>query len=260
MAVKEVGGATPDALRVMMFAHASSLAALLLLCWIVGFTRPYGAPLVWGLVGGMTVAFSTTAFYVALSRGSMGPSAAISGLVAAAIPAVVSSFLEGSPGWLRLCGFALAAAAIWAIAAGDTPEAPGTMLLAVGAGLGFGLYFVAMRLARPLGVFETMTLTRAASASACTLLWLLVRRGAKAAPFTRAVFGWSLGIAVLDTGGCLLFILATRFGRLDSAAVLASLYPAGTILLAAWRLHERPSRRQIGGMLLALVAVVMITL
>jgi drug/metabolite transporter (DMT)-like permease len=65
---------------------------------------------------------------------------------------------------------------------------------------------------------------------------------------------------VLDTGGNLLYIAATRSGRLDIAAVLASLYPAGTILLAAWRLHERPTRRQLAGMGIAAAAVVMITI
>jgi drug/metabolite transporter (DMT)-like permease len=58
----------------------------------------------------------------------------------------------------------------------------------------------------------------------------------------------------------MLFLAATRLGRLDVAAVLSSLYPAGTILLAAWLLHERPTRRQLTGMAAALAAVVMITL
>ena len=71
---------------------------------------------------------------------------------------------------------------------------------------------------------------------------------------------WAVGVAVLDTGGNLLFIAATRMGRLDVASVLASLYPAGTILLAAWRLKEKPTRRQGLGMVVALAAVVMITL
>jgi drug/metabolite transporter (DMT)-like permease len=44
------------------------------------------------------------------------------------------------------------------------------------------------------------------------------------------------------------------------ASVLASLYPAGTILLAAWYLQERPTRRQSLGMVAALAAVAMITL
>jgi drug/metabolite transporter (DMT)-like permease len=52
---------------------------------------------------------------------------------------------------------------------------------------------------------------------------------------------------------------ATQLGRLDVASVRASLYPAGTILLAAWYLKERPTRRQMVGMGAALAAVVMIT-
>jgi drug/metabolite transporter (DMT)-like permease len=77
---------------------------------------------------------------------------------------------------------------------------------------------------------------------------------------TRRVVVWAMGAVLLDTSGNLLFIAATRAGRLDVAAVLASLYPASTILLAAWMLRERPTRRQGLGMAVAAAAVVMITL
>jgi drug/metabolite transporter (DMT)-like permease len=76
---------------------------------------------------------------------------------------------------------------------------------------------------------------------------------------TRIAAIWAMGAVVMDTSGNLLFIAATRAGRLDVAAVLASLYPASTILLAAWTLHERPTRRQAAGMAVAVAAVVMIT-
>jgi drug/metabolite transporter (DMT)-like permease len=71
---------------------------------------------------------------------------------------------------------------------------------------------------------------------------------------------WILSTALFDTSGNLLFVLATRAGRLDIASVLASLYPAGTILLAAATLGERPTPRQITGMAIATAAVVLITL
>jgi uncharacterized membrane protein len=290
MGVKAARGRAGGALRVIIVAHGTSLAALLVILWLQHATLPHGALLAWGLLAGVAAAFSLTAFYIALSRGAMGASAAVSGLLAAAIPAVVSSAIEGAPTALRLAGFVLAAAAIWMIAAGPSPENAdgvkqrGTMALAIVGGLGFGFYFVALRMDNPLGVLEPLALTRSASLVTCVLLlWIVGLRGNKSRvrpmsqkrdPSTglgqamghpeawlgKTALVWALGVAVLDTGGNLLFVAATRMGRLDVAAVLASLYPAGTILLAAWRLHERPTRRQFAGMAVALAAVLMITL
>jgi drug/metabolite transporter (DMT)-like permease len=64
---------------------------------------------------------------------------------------------------------------------------------------------------------------------------------------------------LLDTTGNLFYIKATQLGRLDVAAVVCSLYPAGTILLAAFLLRELPTRRQMAGMALALCAVMLLS-
>lgn len=284
MGVKAAGGTTAGALRVVLIAHASSLAVLVAILSLEhaagsnAAALPHGAPLVWGLVAGVTAGISLTAFYIALARGAMGGSAALSGLLAAAIPAAVSSVIEGVPTPLRIVGFVLALAAIWLIAAGPSPESEHavdgsepsessrmTLVLALIGGIGFGIYFVALRLADPLGVLEPMAVARSASLVTCALLLVVVMlrsRGVSAKQsetrITRMAVVWALGVALLDTGGNLLFIAATRSGRLDIAAVLASLYPAGTILLAAWHLHERPTRRQLTGMAIAAAAVVMI--
>jgi drug/metabolite transporter (DMT)-like permease len=72
---------------------------------------------------------------------------------------------------------------------------------------------------------------------------------------------WQLGVlaGMLDTVGNLLYLRATQMGRLDVAAVICSLYPAGTILLAALVLREVPSKRQLAGMTLALGAVMLLS-
>lgn len=274
MGVKAATGSadpTTGALRLVIVAHTVSLSVLLAILFLGHSGWGHGAPILWSLAAGVAAGISLTAFYMALARGEMGVSAAVSGLLAAAIPALVSSALEGAPGTLRLAGFVVAGAAIWAIAAGPSPEnTPGsgrTMGLAIIGGLGFGFYFVALKLANGLGVLEPITLARIGSLLVCTLLLtILSLRARSSAPsakrspwLNKTALGWAMGVALLDTSGNLLFIASTRLGRLDVAAVLASLYPASTILLAAWRLHERPTRRQVAGMLLALAAVAMIT-
>ena len=98
MGVKHAGGTMGAALRVILLSHAVSLVVLLAAAWWRGDAFPHGAALAWGLVAGATAGIALTCFYVALSRGAMGASAALSGLLAAAIPAAVSAGIEGSPG------------------------------------------------------------------------------------------------------------------------------------------------------------------
>jgi drug/metabolite transporter (DMT)-like permease len=265
MGVKYAGGTMGAALRVIVLSHAVSLGVLLVIAWWRGDAFPHGAPLGWGLVAGVTAGIALACFYVALSRGAMGASAALSGLLAAAIPAVVSAGAEGSPGMLRLAGFVVAGAAIWLIAAGPNPEAKtadrGTVWLAVVGGVGFGVYFVALKFAGSAGVIWPLATARMGSLAVCSLLvGGMSLKATETIRLTRRVVGWAMGAVLLDTSGNLLFIEATRAGRLDVAAVLASLYPASTILLAAWMLRERPTRRQGLGMAVAAAAVVMITI
>jgi drug/metabolite transporter (DMT)-like permease len=269
MGVKHAGGTMGSALRVVLLSHAMSFSVLLAVALLRGDTFPHGAPLWWGVGAGVTAGISLTCFYIALSRGAMGASAALSGLLAAAIPAVVSGVVEGSPGLLRMAGFAVAGVAIWMIAAGPnaeaTPADKGTFWLAMAGGVGFGVYFVGLKLAGTTGVIWPLATARMGSLGTCSLLLagMALRRGVESGPRARlspTVVKWAAATALLDTSGNLLFIAATRAGRLDVASVLASLYPASTILMAAWMLRERPTRRQGLGMAAAAVAVVMITL
>ena len=263
MGVGAAGGKTGSALRVVMLSHISSFSVLLAIVLLRREPMPHGALLAWGLLGGLCGGLALTCFYMALSRGAMGASAAVSGLLAAAIPALVSIFVEGAPTTLRIAGFLLAAAAIWMIAAGPAQQhaAQSTMVLAIIAGIGFGVYFVALRMANPLGIVMPMTLARVGSLITCglTFLFLSARGVTGGSRMTGKAALWALCAGALDTTGNLFYIAATRTGRLDVAAVLASLYPASTIVLAGWLLHERLSRRQWLGMAVAVCAVVMIT-
>lgn len=274
MGVKRAGGSLSAGLRIVLFSHATSFVVLVAVAHLRGDAAPHGALLAWGIAAGVAGGLSLTAFYIALSRGAMGASAAVSGLLAAAIPAALTLWQVGSPGLGPLLGFAMAAIAIWLIATGPTAASADhsataasrqTMALAILAGLGFGFYFIALKMASPAGIIWPMVSARIGSLCVCSLLLLgvLLRSGKNTGArfsLNRTAVVWALATALLDTSGNLLFVAATRAGRLDVAAVLASLYPASTILLAAVALGEWPTRRQALGMAAAALAVVLIAL
>ena len=267
-AVKRAGGNIRAALTVVLIGHVLSLAVVGSLAAARGDVFPHGTTLLWSIGGGMISGISLVAFYMALASGHMGQAAAVSGLLCAAVPAVVSALTEGFSGWSKLAGFGFAAAAIWLIA--STSETGATtsrkaMWLATLSGLGFGVYFVTLKMAGKFGVLWPMGTGRIGSASLAAVLLIVMslakrREEEVTTAHPGVTLSWILTGAALDTGGNLSFLAATRAGRLDVAAVLASIYPATTILLAAILLKERTSPKQRLGMLLALPAVLLITL
>lgn len=224
-----------------------------------------------GFLSGIFCGGGLIALYSALSRGSMGLSAAVSGVLTAVVPVVFSWFREGHAPPQRSIGFAVAAVAIWLVA--YTPDRDSAVAdrrrglgLAVVAGLSFGAMLIFMHLAAVDGVFRAIVAMRIASTAVATLagfaLYLTQDRPQRHG--LRFPVGKGLLLAllagVLDTSGNVLYLVASLAGRLDVAAVLSSLYPAATMLLAAWLLKERATRSQAAGMALALAAVVLISI
>lgn len=262
-------------------AHGLSLTLLAALVIWLQLPPPSSHIRVLGLWSGLIGGLALVLLYEALALGKMGLSAAIAGLLTAAIPVIYSFLTDGLPQPLQLTGFALAGIAIWLIAAAPGGKAhPRGLLLAALAGIGFGVFFILLKLAGKSGVVWPLLYARLASFALTTVIYaatvLLRRKSPQPAtgaarptsatatelrPLLAPMFLLLVALScVFDTGGNLLYTMATRVGRLDVAAVLSSLYPAGTILLAAWLLKERSTRTQTLGMALALGAVVLITL
>jgi len=267
MGVRAGGGTMRASLKFILLAHAVSLVIVGGVALMLHKPLPHGAPLAWGVGCGIAAGLGLMFFYVALSEWHMGPATAISGLLSAGIPAAVGMLTQGSPGLRQAAGFFIAATAIWIIAEG----APGdrvsrrTLILSLLAGVSFGIYFIGLREANTAGLLWAMATARVGSISTTAAILGGMAIFARDSRSTEIRFGsrairFAMVTVLLDTVGNLMFIASTRVGRLDVAAVLASLYPASTIILAAWILHERPTTRQRWGMVLALAAVVMITL
>jgi drug/metabolite transporter (DMT)-like permease len=252
---------------VVAVAHGFSL--LLLVAVVLVLRLQASGNGLYGLLSGIFCGAGLIALYSALSRGSMGLSAAVSGVLTAVVPVLFSWFHDSSSSPRRLIGFAVAALAIWLVA--YTPEQksadrPRGLWLAVLAGLSFGAMLIFMHLAAANGVLSALLAMRITSTSVAALagiaLWIRQRSGNAAGPVFPAgrILLLAMLAGVLDTSGNLLYLIASRVGRLDVTAVLSSLYPAGTMLLAAWLLKERATRSQVAGMVLALAAVALISI
>jgi len=269
------GLATRKAHVVMVVAMAHSLSLVLLLLIALATHTPL-PPERFALLGLCAGAFGGVAlilYYQALSLGEMGLTTALTGLLTALVPVAYSFLTQGRPKSTQLAGFVLAAAAIALIAYAPAGRPrPLALGLATLSGLGFGVFLVVLKVGSTHGLVWQLIYSRMASASLAVgiVVWVLARsalQGAtgRGASWRKQVsanrFLWVAGSAgVLEATGSLLYMRSAREGRLDVAAVLASLYPVVTILLAAWFLKERTTSSQALGMALALGAVVLVSL
>lgn len=200
--------------------------------------------------------------YGALAIGPMGIVSPLTAVGGAAVPVLVGVLRGEVLTPLIIAGMALAVAAVVLVSRESGPHARVTtrgLLLSGGAGLFIGLYLVGLGIAPQDSGIWVAALARWWSSIGMVLvaLMLLWRQGRS----RWSSYPWILAISagVLDAFANGMFQLAAQGGELVVIAVIGSLYPAATIVLAHVVLHERMSRVQWSGVALALGAAVALT-
>ena len=190
--------------------------------------------------------------------------APVTAVVSAIVPVVAGLALGERPGWLAMAGIVARRAGHRAARLGwigrrvsrPPRSIGGSLVLAAAGGIGFGLFFVTLvaglQRRRPLAGPGRPVALRGRARRARHPSTDLGR------PCGRRSRSLSAGAGVLDTTANGLYLLAVQRGLLSEVAVLSSLYPASTIVLARTVLHERLARLQWWGLALAGVAVVAI--
>jgi drug/metabolite transporter (DMT)-like permease len=212
-----------------------------------------------GLIGVLGV----TLFYQGLSIGSMSVVAPVAGLLSAALPVVAGLAVGERPGAPALVGIALALVAITLVSRGSTAGTPASrhgfqaLLLAIGAGIAFGLFFVAIKTAGDHTGIWPLVGARMASVSLLGALGLA--KVTQAAP-PRDGAAAAVGAGVLDATANVFYVLALAQGLLSIVAVLTAMYPAGTVLLARFGLGERMSSIQRAGLAVAGLSALLIAI
>lgn len=221
------------------------------------------AALWWGVLGGVAGSAGVLGLYAALSRGAMTVVAPITGVVAAVLPVIVGLTTGERPGPVAAAGIVLAIVAValigGVVGALHQPVVLPTVVLSVAVGALFGLLFVAFAQTGDDSGLWPLLAARLGAVPLLGVAFLVARRRRAVDPVDRAAARVGIAIGCLIMVANALYLVSTRAGLLSIVAVVVSLYPASTVLLASLVDHERSTRPQVVGMVLAAVAVSLIT-
>ncbi|HJR46028.1 MAG TPA: EamA family transporter [Actinomycetota bacterium] len=270
-----LGGLATRRTKVLSVVLLSQVAGSLVLAGLIPFfieVDPTGRALVWGALAGVAGAGGVAIFYQGLAIGRMGVVAPITGVGAATIPIVFGLATGERPSAIALTGVILALVAVGLISkSSEATELeldaarPGRLAgwmesgiaHALASGVGFGVFFILLdRAGEDTGLWPLLGVRGGSMIT--IVVALIASRGWDRPPRSSAAM--IVGSGILDVSANVLYLLAAQRGLLSIAAVLTSMYPAATLLLARIALKERFERIQVLGLVVAAVAVSAIAL
>ena len=250
-------------LSVLVISQAAGLATAFAALAIMGAATPGVADLAWGMAGGLGGAFGLTMLYRGIASGVVAIVSPSAALVGSVLPVAFGLMLGERPGTPALAGIGLCVPAIVLLststdyADSDGKKARLSLMHGLLAGLGFGLFFVA--LSRPADNTGSWPLIAARFASISVALVILASRRERV-EIARGGRAPAILAGVFDMAANIFFVLASGSGMLSVVAIVVSLYPAPTVLLARLVFRERITPARWAGLALTLVGLALISL
>jgi drug/metabolite transporter (DMT)-like permease len=245
-------------LSVLVISQGVGLAGMLIAAVVIG-GNPGLSDMAFGALGGLAGAAGVAMLYRGLASGTMSQVAPVTGVVAVVVP-VLAGFVGGErPASLQYAGIVLAVAAVAMLSSGGSASGRldrCTVLLAVGAGIGFGLFYVALAKTSTGAQLWPLVSARGASVAALGVSSAFARQAPRFGSANPLVI---IGAGVFDVTANALYLLAVHGGLLSIIAVLVSLYPVSTVLCSMVFLGERLRAAQVAGVAVALAAVILVT-
>lgn len=250
--------------RVSVFAvtfvgQMAAIVCVLVLLPVLGDPFPGGEDVLWSLGGGVASIAGLSAFYYALANGSMTVVAPLAAIVSALLPVGVGLATGERPGALALVGVVVAVAAV-ALVSGvlerrESPTPRRILVIAALAGVGFGLLFVCFDQTSDDSGMWPLLIAQLVSIPLVLAGARLTDAGVRVAGTT----GWlAVASGVLAAAAYVAYLTATRDGLLTIVAVVASMYPASTVVLAMVVDGERIHRTQAIGLAMAVAALALV--
>jgi drug/metabolite transporter (DMT)-like permease len=236
-------------------------ALLLAVCFAFEPSRITAADLRFGFFAGIAGAVAIVALYAALAIGRMGVISPINAVVGASVPIFVGIGFGERPSAFALGGIACALVAVVLVSLDAktgrfSVREPG-IALAIVSGFAIGGLYVSLGGAHGGTGFGRLIVTRVVSLVVLGVYLALRRSSLRAASGTLRFIA---AAGVLDMGANVLYVVASHGGMLSIVAVVTSLYPVSTVLLARFTLHEHLSPVQWSGVACAIGGVVLIAL
>ncbi|MGA9533639.1 MAG: EamA family transporter [Anaerolineales bacterium] len=243
--------------QVVYLSSITSLVPLVLLALFSGEGMASLRSIALATAAGATGTLGLAAFYRGLLVGRASVVSPVAAVLGAIVPILVGVLRAGLPTTPTLFGFGAGLLAIWLLGGGGTAlagEDGEELRMALLAGVGFGAFLTLIALVDPGQIYIPLVFSKLGSLFVAALVvW---RQGWGFPGLLSNKFAVLAGL--LDTGGNIFYLLAAQWARLDVVAVLASLYPAGTVILSRLILNEKMTRRSWGGLLVALLAIALI--
>lgn len=253
-----VGKRAPT-LSVVITSQAVGFLPLLIAAILFGQPIPPTFDLVGGLLMGLVGAGGLLALYSSLATGRMSVVAPVSAVVAAVVPVIYALLIRLPIRDSQWIGVVLALVAVWFVSRTDNSAIHLRDIgLPVVAGLSFALFYIISSRVTTISYLWPLVAARLASITAFIVI-ATVRREPRLVP--RSILALCGLGGILDTGANVAYVLSLQIGgQIAISSVLSSLYPATTILLARFILHEKVNRTQLCGIVAALVSIVLITI
>jgi drug/metabolite transporter (DMT)-like permease len=276
-------------LKVTVIAEGINAALVVPIVLVVSSHPPSVPTVEWGAAAGVGAVGGVMALYMGFRHAAFSVASPVSAVAAAGLSVLVGLLSGERPGALSLAGMLLTAPAIVAVsvsaarldaaqpdrsdsatAAAGTADRPGRdedaqtntvdrhvagVVWGLAAGAGFAMFLIGLNRAGSTKDLWPVGVADLAGAATAVAVAAMARQLAPPPVEPRRL---SLLTGIISAAGTLSVFLATHRGLLAVTAVIYSLYPAGTIILARVRSHERLTRVGIFGLCLAAASVSLI--
>ncbi len=245
-------------LVVVVWSELIGLVTILAVAPLFGPPDITPTEIAWAGAAGVAGAVGFIFLFEGLARGRMAVVSPMTAVVGAALPVVVGIGLGERPELLAWAGMLLALPAIWMVSAvgGDATRGSARAGYGVVAGIGFGLFFIFMAQTSEASGLWPLAVTRSSA-----LLVMVPTAGIRSVSlgWPRAAAWQVVAVGVGDIAANAFFLVAVRSGLISLIAVLSSLYPIVTVLLARFVNREHMRVTQTVGVVMSVVAVAAIS-